>query len=120
MSCFIENLGEINELAYPLKFFTYPRLGTVGVEDLTKKILTLKIDQHFPDIKRVVSIQDDEEFLEETDIFVPPDGGYGWFVALGAFIALMWTAGTVRILTKGCLLNDATLIWGSVKDFTSL
>jgi hypothetical protein len=33
--------------------------------------------------------------LEETDIFVPPDGGYGWFVALGAFIALMWTSGTV-------------------------
>eukprot|EP00092_Neocalanus_flemingeri_P006951 GFUD01007503.1.p1 GENE.GFUD01007503.1~~GFUD01007503.1.p1 ORF type:complete len:952 (+),score=197.76 GFUD01007503.1:49-2904(+) len=32
----------------------------------------------------------------EEDVFVPPDGGYGWFVSLGAFIALFWTAGLVK------------------------
>ena len=37
----------------------------------------------------------EEEEEEEEDVFVPPDGGYGWFVTLGAFISLFWTAGLV-------------------------
>ena len=28
-----------------------------------------------------------------AEIFVPPDGGYGWLIAFGAFNALFWTAG---------------------------
>ena len=32
----------------------------------------------------------------EDDVFVPPDGGYGWFVSFGAFMALFWTAGMVK------------------------
>lgn len=46
-------------------------------------------------------VEDDvpeEEEGEEEDVFVPPDGGYGWFVTLGAFISLFWTSGLVSIL----------------------
>ena len=30
------------------------------------------------------------------DVFVPPDGGYGWLVAFGTFLALFWTAGMIK------------------------
>ena len=36
---------------------------------------------------------DDEDI---KDVFIPPDGGYGWFVALGTFLALFWTAGMIK------------------------
>ena len=39
---------------------------------------------------------EDQEEEEEGDVFIPPDGGYGWFVSLGAFICLFWTAGLVK------------------------
>ena len=38
---------------------------------------------------------EEEDNEEEEDVFVPPDGGYGWFVTLGAFISLFWTSGLV-------------------------
>ena len=51
-------------------------------------------------------IEDDQEpespspsvhtFPITAEIFVPPDGGYGWLVAFGAFNALFWTAGMVK------------------------
>ena len=31
-----------------------------------------------------------------AELFVPPDGGYGWLIAFGAFNALFWTAGMVK------------------------
>ena len=35
-------------------------------------------------------------FLEGEDVFVPPDGGYGWWITFGAFLSLFWTAGLVK------------------------
>ena len=38
----------------------------------------------------------DVEDEEIKDVFIPPDGGYGWFVALGTFLALFWTVGMIK------------------------
>ena len=38
---------------------------------------------------------EDETGVEE-DVFIPPDGGYGWCVTMGAFLCLFWTAGLVK------------------------
>ncbi len=39
---------------------------------------------------------DGEDDVIDLDIFVPPDGGYGWLVTMGAFNALFWTAGMIK------------------------
>ena len=38
----------------------------------------------------------DVEDEDIKDVFIPPDGGYGWCVALGTFLALFWTAGMIK------------------------
>ena len=49
------------------------------------------------DEKNIIADEEPEADSDnEEDVFVPPDGGYGWFVSLGAFIALFWTAGLVK------------------------
>jgi len=49
------------------------------------------------DEKNIVTDDEPEADSDhEEDVFVPPDGGYGWFISLGAFIALFWTAGLVK------------------------
>ena len=40
--------------------------------------------------------KDEDEDDLDPDAFVPPDGGYGWMVAAGAFLALFWSAGLVK------------------------
>ena len=52
--------------------------------------------------------------VEDEDVFIPPDGGYGWFVALGAFIAFFFSAGIVKsygVIFDSILLEykDATV-----------
>ena len=43
-------------------------------------------------------------------MFVPPDGGYGWFVALGTFLALFWTAGMIK--SYGVIFDRyVTVVW---------
>ena len=39
---------------------------------------------------------DVSQFPITAEIFVPPDGGYGWLIAFGAFNALFWTAGMIK------------------------
>ena len=41
-------------------------------------------------------LEDHDKAPLTAEIFVPPDGGYGWLVAFGAFNALFWTAGMVK------------------------
>ena len=48
------------------------------------------------DIQRPLLHQKIVEDEEIKDVFIPPDGGYGWFVALGTFLALFWTAGMIK------------------------
>ena len=48
------------------------------------------------DVKRPLLQAMDMEDEEIKDVFIPPDGGYGWFVALGTFIALFWAAGMIK------------------------
>jgi hypothetical protein len=38
----------------------------------------------------------EEDDTGEEDVFVPPDGGYGWWITFGAFLTLFWTAGLVK------------------------
>ena len=45
--------------------------------------------------------------VEDEDVFIPPDGGYGWFVALGAFIAFFFSAGIVK--SYGVILDSILL-----------
>ena len=45
----------------------------------------------------------------EDDVFVPPDGGYGWFVSFGAFMALFWTAGMVK--SYGVLFSEMITLY---------
>ena len=33
---------------------------------------------------------------EDEAVFVPPDGGYGWFVVLGAFFSVFWCSGFIK------------------------
>ena len=45
-----------------------------------------------------------EEIVVEQEEFVPPDGGYGWLIALGAFNSLFWCAGMVK--SYGVIFNE--------------
>ena len=55
-----------------------------------------KEDPLLEEDEKVAEEECEAEPEQEDDVFVPPDGGYGWFVSLGAFIALFWTAGMVK------------------------
>ena len=48
------------------------------------------------DMQRPLLQAIDVEDEEIKDVFIPPDGGYGWFVALGTFIAFFWAAGMIK------------------------
>ena len=56
---------------------------------------------------------------EMKGVFIPPDGGYGWFVALGTFIALFWTAGMIKsygvIFDRYGTINENYNIYTSTK-----
>ena len=62
-------------------------------------------------------LEEDEKVIDdhevdtqsEDDVFTPPDGGYGWFVSLGAFLSLFWTAGLVK--SYGVLFAEMLRIW---------
>lgn len=47
--------------------------------------------------------------VETSDVFIPPDGGYGWFVALGAFLSLFWCSGMVK--SFGVIFNEILIFF---------
>ena len=55
---------------------------------------------------------EDDTFVKETEkdeLFVPPDGGYGWVVAFGAFLALFWAAGMIK--SYGILFSEILILF---------
>uniref|UniRef100_A0A0K2T0D8 Major facilitator superfamily (MFS) profile domain-containing protein n=1 Tax=Lepeophtheirus salmonis TaxID=72036 RepID=A0A0K2T0D8_LEPSM len=62
-----------------------------------------------PSIKSNISKLTDEDKLSPDTEFVPPDGGYGWFISLGAFIALFWAAGMIK--SYGILFSEILVVF---------
>ena len=68
-----------------------------------------KEDPLLEEDEKVIDDHEAGDSDSEDDVFTPPDGGYGWFVSLGAFIALFWTAGMVK--SYGVLFSEMLMIW---------
>ena len=90
------------------KFRAYKNSDLKGsithLENLFKEDPLLEEDEKVEDHLENDTFNDTEE-----DVFVPPDGGYGWFISLGAFIALFWTAGMVK--SYGVLFSEMITIY---------
>ena len=90
------------------KFRAYKNSDLKGsithLENLFKEDPLLEEDEKVEDHLESEALNDIEE-----DVFVPPDGGYGWFISLGAFIALFWTAGMVK--SYGVLFSEMITIY---------
>jgi len=76
-----------------------------GSQDSAARLEDLFKEEPLLEEEEKAGLTDEETELEEgsaagptaaEDVFVPPDGGYGWLVTLGAFICLFWTAGLVK------------------------
>ena len=66
--------------------------------DSTAKLEDLFKNEPLLEEEELPCFQEDDQPLDDSDeeIFIPPDGGYGWAVSLGAFLALFWTAGLIK------------------------
>ena len=92
--------------AHVLQKFSFGKIGNIRdrkFRDYKSKDLNGSVTQLENLFKEDPLLEEDEkedqveaESDQEDDVFVPPDGGYGWFVSLGAFMALFWTAGMVK------------------------
>ena len=48
------------------------------------------------DIERHQELTVERGLGDEEGEFIPPDGGYGWFVVLGAFFSVFWCSGFIK------------------------
>ena len=48
------------------------------------------------DAEKHQEVTDERGLGDEEEEFVPPDGGYGWFVVLGAFFSVFWCSGFIK------------------------
>ena len=68
-------------------------LAAAGEDEVAGPAESVALQQNEVEKRHEAAIERD---LGEEGEFVPPDGGYGWFVVLGAFFSVFWCSGFIK------------------------
>ena len=86
-------------------------------EDEDKKSLLQKHQQESEEVPLPTAAAAADVQVDEKAVFIPPDGGYAWFIALGAFLAMFWSAGTIK--SFGIIFKEIILEFPESKTLAS-